>query len=636
MLALSFACTTTKHEPKRGELVLYLQTDLSIPEDVSSLRVEVVKTGRVQFAQTYLIGPSPLLEVPATLSIVAGDDPSEPVSIRILARQVAPGADGDDGVPRVLREIVTTVPPNRSALLPITLQWLCADEKSLTVDDGEVSNACGEGETCVAGSCEPQAIDSSTLADFDARVLDGQAPSSGCFDATTCLAAAALSPVDPASCSVAAPTGAREAWNFALRLPPDSGGSCDATHCFVPLDEGVDGWRADDNGRILLPPAVCEGSTPLEVVVSTTCPTKTELIPICGPATRFDEKVPGTPADGQGGAGAGGSGPVGGSAPEVVLLQGVQAPRHVVVDPLGVFFLAKGTGNSDAVFWCSGDGCDQQAQVQWQGPAGAMAQGFAHNSTQLTIWSWDQQSIQIHGCPFPGGCSTGTATILASSSSASPPVQPPQGMIAMTEKAVIYREVEPSPRIQSCSMLGSGCGADSSSLYTDTAAILALSAGPGILAWANTAGELKHCDLNDCPGTVTVDATGQLFSWGPVISNDTVVWSSDRAVRACAWNDCVATTRDLFNAASPLTALACDGSFAYFGFLRSPQPPIHDLVKAPLDGSGLGQTLRSGDGILGGAGVEGDFVYSFIVDPTTMTGDLVRTPKNAMAPMPMP
>jgi hypothetical protein len=646
--ALSLGCTTTKQEPKRGELVLYIQTDLSIPKDVSSVRVEVLKSGRVQFAQSYSVGPAPLLQMPATLSIVAGDDPAEPVSIRILARQVPKGADVDGGVPRVLREIVTTVPSDRSAMLPVTLQWLCADDKSLVVTDGEVSNACGEGETCVAGSCQEQEVDSSTLPDFDAKVTEGVAPASGCFDVLTCLGSAPPVPVDVSGCTVPAPAGKATSWNVALRLPLDSGGTCDNAHCFVALNQGADGWNVATDGTIQLPAAVCEGATPLEVVVGAGCPAKTSLMPVCGPATRFESAVPGTPdvppdngMQGQGGMGAGGNGGGlggGASVPELVMLKGVNAPRHVVVEPLGVFFLARASDGSDGVFWCALAGCESQAQVQWQGPVGALASGFAHNTSRLSVWAWDQQSIQIHGCPFPGGCSTGSATVLATSSAPNPPLQELQGAIAMNDTSVIFREDDTSARIQSCSMLGAGCGSGSATLLNDNAPVLSLvHTDTGLLVWANAAGELKHCQLDDCPGTVSVNATGQQFSWGPVFMNDIVVWGSDRAVRACTLNDCAATQRDLFNAASPITALTSDGTYAYFGFLRTPQPPVHDLVKAPLDGSSLGQTLRSGSGIIGGAGVDGDFVYSFVVDPNTMLADLVRTSKNAMPVlMPMP
>lgn len=646
-LTLAFACTTTKQERKRGELVLYLQTDLSIPKDVSSIRVEVLQSGRTQFAQSYLIGAAPLLEMPAALSIVAGDDPAEPVSIRILARRVAKGADADDGVPRVLREIITTVPPDRSALLPVTLQWLCADEKSLVVSGDEVSTACDEDETCIAGRCEPQTIDSSQLRDLDVRVTEGTAPDSGCFDVLTCLGAAAPSLVDVESCTVTGPAGPQSRWNVALRLPLDSGGTCDETHCFVPLNEGADGWSRGSDGTVELPAAVCEGATPLVVVASAECPSKTELMPVCGAATRFDSAVPGTPdtlgqggsggaGDGAGDGGAGGGSSTGGSAAELVLLRGVKAPGHLVVEPSGVFYLGQAQDGADGVFWCALGGCDSGAQLLWQGPLSALTAGFAHNATQLAMWSWDQQSVQIHGCPFPGGCSGGSATVLASSDAASPPQLAAEGMLVMTDTSVIFREVEPSGRIQRCSMLDTGCGSGSETLFTDTSAVLSLTKTSDVLIWANAAGELKHCGLNDCAGTVTVDATTQQFSWGPVVMNDALVWGNDRSVRACTLSDCPGTQRQLFNAASPVTALANDGTHAYFGFLRTMQPPVHDLVKAPLDGSGMGQTLRTGNGIIGGAGVEGDFVYSFVVDPTSMVGDLVRTPKTAMPTIPLP
>jgi hypothetical protein len=641
----SLGCTTTKQEPKRGELVLFIQTDLSVPKDVSSVRVEVVENGRVQFAQSYSLGPAPLLQMPATLSIVAGEDPADPVSIRILARQGRVGGDADGGVPRVLREIVTTVPPDRSALLPITLQWLCADEKSLVVEDGEVSTACGEGETCVAGTCQEQAVDSSTLPDLDVRVTDGTAPDSGCFDVLTCQGDAPLAAVDVGSCTVPAPSGDRKSWNFALRLPLGSGGTCNQSHCYVPLNEGADGWRAGADGEVLLPESVCEGETPLAVAVSTGCPTKTSLMPVCGAATRFQTPAPGTPTSapgemsGEGGAGAGGGGGggAGGDAtePEVVLLKGVAAPRHVVIEPLGVYFVAQASTSADAVFWCALAGCEGRAQAQWQGPVGALADGFAHNASLLSVWAWEQQSLQIRACPFPGGCSMdAVARVLATTDAPDPPQASLTGAVAMTESSVIFREGPTSTRIQICSMLDVGCGASSATLVTDTSPVLSLTAtDTGLLVWANAAGELKHCQLEDCPGTVSVNATGQQFSWGPLFSNDVVVWSSARSVRACTLNDCAATQRDVFTAVSAPTALAIDGSYAYVGFSPSPNPPVHELVKAPLDGSMQGQTLRTGSGLVVGTGVDGDYVYSFIVDPLTAVGDLVRTSKDAM-PMP--
>src|SRR5437867_1203295 len=93
--------TTTK-----GQLMLAVQTDMSLPKDVDRVRIEVIAYGSPLFANDYDVGPAGL-HIPATLGIVAGNDPSTPVHIRVIARQ--------SGKPRMLRETVTTVPADRIA-----------------------------------------------------------------------------------------------------------------------------------------------------------------------------------------------------------------------------------------------------------------------------------------------------------------------------------------------------------------------------------------------------------------------------------------------------------------------------------------------------------------------------------------
>jgi hypothetical protein len=628
---LASSCTTTKHEAKRGELVLVLQTDLSVPKDVSSLRVEVLTSGRVQFAQSYLIGKAPLLEMPGALSIVAGDNPTDPVSIRILARQVSAGADADQGVPRVLREIITTVPPNRTAMLPVTLQWLCADEKSVLANaSGDISTACAEGQTCVAGTCTTQEIDSATLPDFTPEAVSGAPEGGGCFDVLACLANFAPSVVDPTTCSLPAPAGKPAQWNVGLRFRPGESGTCDAAHCFVPLDfsETGQGWSLTSGGSIQLPPGVC-GSQPLpEVVVSTSCDSKLPLTPVCGAGSRFDTPLPVVnpmpPIE---------MPPVDLPTEETVMLSGIKRPWNVVVEPQGVFFAAASAdGTAESVYWCALAGCNSKAQSLWQGPLGTRAVGFAHNLDHLVIWGWTDQGMQLHGCPFPGGCSSGPSNVLASSMM-SGQLKPMQNMLAFNGSNLVFREGDPSPRIMTCNQLDTGCGAASMTLVADHAAVSALALAADQLLWTNQAGELVACTLPNCTPTQQVLLSGQMFVSGPVISGTKVVWASDRAIRMCERSDCANTLRDLFMSAQPVTGLAADASFAYFGFFRSGDQ--HDIVKIPLDNSGLGQTLRSGTGQIQGLGVNDGFVYSFVIDAAG-SGELIRTSTSMMAPAPIP
>src|SRR5438477_2562403 len=85
---------------KNNELILALQTDLSIPKDVDTIRIEVVQAGKTLFQQDYPVGPDGA-HIPATLGVVDDPDaPGQPVKIRIIARQ--------NNTLRVLRQTRTT------------------------------------------------------------------------------------------------------------------------------------------------------------------------------------------------------------------------------------------------------------------------------------------------------------------------------------------------------------------------------------------------------------------------------------------------------------------------------------------------------------------------------------------------
>ncbi len=92
--------------PPPGELMLAIQTDMSLPKDVDTVRIEVSSYGSLQFGNDYQVGPAGL-KIPATIGILEGEEGSTPVSIRVIARQ--------GSTPRTLREVVTTVPSDRIA-----------------------------------------------------------------------------------------------------------------------------------------------------------------------------------------------------------------------------------------------------------------------------------------------------------------------------------------------------------------------------------------------------------------------------------------------------------------------------------------------------------------------------------------
>ena len=75
LLALSNCSGDT--EPRRGQLMLALQTDMSIPKDVNRIRLQVYVGDHLQHDDTYPVAPEPNgTKLPATLAIVAGENPN--------------------------------------------------------------------------------------------------------------------------------------------------------------------------------------------------------------------------------------------------------------------------------------------------------------------------------------------------------------------------------------------------------------------------------------------------------------------------------------------------------------------------------------------------------------------------------
>lgn len=280
------ACSSEEAAPP-GQLVVALQSDMDLPKDVDQIGIRVLTDGRVHFRGDFPIDrpgtPSPAAQLPATLAVTAGSNPSTPVTIRVFARQ--------NGVVRVLREAVTVIPTDRVALLRMPIQWLCTGSgKETTPGDGDtVQTTCPDGQTCIAGRCEDNYVDPSTLEGYVKESVFG-APNdpAACLDVLACFSPSAVVAVDPATCSFAAPDGDLANVNVALVDPLDGSGTCakSGAPCFVPLDaDPLGGFQVVD-GRVHLPFGVCEKLAAglfYGVAVSTTCPQKGIKQPICSP-----------------------------------------------------------------------------------------------------------------------------------------------------------------------------------------------------------------------------------------------------------------------------------------------------------------------------------------------------------------
>ncbi|MEP7123052.1 MAG: hypothetical protein ABJE95_19145 [Byssovorax sp.] len=264
--------------------MIVLQTDLSLPKDVNKVTIEVLVRGDRRHFNTFeKLGDSSSLQIPASIGLTldVGTEASTPITFRVTAFQ--------DTKARVLREVVTTIPKDRLVALKMPIQWLCWDQVSTPDAEGNVASSCGDGKTCIAGTCADNKVDPATLEDYSADKIFGGGTGTNndgtCFDTAPCFASATDAPTTLAGtdCTIDA-TGDM---NVAIRVK--SAGICGANGCFVPIDAKSEfGWQPGDK-KIKLPKAVCDRvtmGTALGVSVSSVtsaCPLKTNAIPACGP-----------------------------------------------------------------------------------------------------------------------------------------------------------------------------------------------------------------------------------------------------------------------------------------------------------------------------------------------------------------
>ena len=297
LAAISFGLAACAEEDKApGQLVVSFDTDMALPQQIDKVRVQVLSRGQIRLDLDYQLGPGRNdYRVPGTLTVVAGNDPTAPVTVNV--------AGSKQNKWRTFRELTTTVPKDRVANLRMPIQWLCSGEAnefaqvvSTPTPSGGVEqhviSTCEEGNTCVSGTCVPNIVEEPSLPDYDPRNVFGNSedPAEGsCFDTIACLVRG--KPVTPdADCTVERPNA--EHINIGLRVPSNNG-ICDgtATTCFVPLDgNSPEGWQVTPAGdRIQLPQALCSGEqsrTKRELIsgifVSTDCQTKLPGLPVCG------------------------------------------------------------------------------------------------------------------------------------------------------------------------------------------------------------------------------------------------------------------------------------------------------------------------------------------------------------------
>jgi hypothetical protein len=308
--ALAFVACTEQEKPT-GQLVLALQTDLALPKDIDTVRIQVRSNGRDHFDRSYPFGPGEN-KIPATLTLLAGDDPKQPFELRVLAFR--------QGEIRTLSKTITTIPAERTALLRVPIQWFCYRQAEAG-GELEFRSTCetsdGPDSACLGGTCVDANVDSKELPDFEPEVVFGGGesatdPEAECFPTETCFDAG-LDVVPDADCVVEVPDSSPERLNFAVVTA--MAGICSASTgaCYVPLDRTreLGGWteieaEGSATPRYALPAAVCErleDGRGLRVRATRACSAKTASRPTCGEWSSVS-----TPADDTGAAGESGVG----------------------------------------------------------------------------------------------------------------------------------------------------------------------------------------------------------------------------------------------------------------------------------------------------------------------------------------
>lgn len=144
-----------EHDPAAG-LMLAITSDGPLPIDRLELRVS--SKDRVLRSSSYRVPEEAAL--PTTLAIATNGDSTASVNITVV------GWNGD--VPLDRRDaIVTQVPTDRLALLPVVLSGRCS--KKVTVQDGEAVSTCGEGSTCDprTGDCTSAEFEGTSLGSYN-------------------------------------------------------------------------------------------------------------------------------------------------------------------------------------------------------------------------------------------------------------------------------------------------------------------------------------------------------------------------------------------------------------------------------------------------------------------------------------
>jgi hypothetical protein len=297
---------------KATEVVPGFSTQVHVPRDMKSIRVDVRAAGLQTFCRSYQVYDGKV-RLPRTLGLLPGESPGRPFTVQVAGFQVDANVEGGvsncldfkvsqkPGDARILRRSTQAYVPDLIKFLPMPMRYACYD-----VD-------CPDNQTCKAGQCVSDFVEATTLPDYREDYIVGRANT--CFSVAQCLPGPfpLTQPpqvIDAASCIYAVPftPSANDVGPKPANYPPPellgSGLNVKVTYDGGYVSEVLDldrdeGYFIPDPSkpqRFQLAPGLCAlvkapnaaGHRISSIEVSARCPSKTVLQPMC------ESEVPGS------------------------------------------------------------------------------------------------------------------------------------------------------------------------------------------------------------------------------------------------------------------------------------------------------------------------------------------------------
>jgi hypothetical protein len=211
---------------KQTEYVTGIATQVQVPRDLRSIRVEVNVAGVPQFCRTYAVYDG-RVQLPRSLGQLPQSDThlADPITVTVVGYTDADPNDdkcfqaiqvGTNA--RILRRSRQPYVKDKILFLPMALRFSCFDKDCETSD---------QTKTCKAGKCVDAATDERQLPEFSDDLLDGRG--GACFNVASCmLAAGPPAVVNPDDCTYALPNTA-SAPDVLPGLPPNPVNAPDPT-----------------------------------------------------------------------------------------------------------------------------------------------------------------------------------------------------------------------------------------------------------------------------------------------------------------------------------------------------------------------------------------------------------------------